>query len=244
MCYKVITHTLRCDVRPLVVMGNDVAKPLLNPYATPAACHCKKRDIKILFRLRCDYGHNCCYMTAKRVCCGKEDCKETVLFHKYTRRSISSKAAAERGPAKEDEGWAPLPVIDGDFCDFGIVPRATAEFVQAREKFLSGAKGLYEVLLQMKKTEAEIRQKSLHLLSPVHDNCLFLNGYWEALCGYPTETDFQCRAEYDIEDLDCELTLLESKSEEIRSDFVDCYLQLIELEDDRQGTITGLKAWE
>ncbi|KAH8903623.1 hypothetical protein BR93DRAFT_981390 [Coniochaeta sp. PMI_546] len=244
MCYKLITHTLHCDVRPLVVMGDDVAKPLVDPYATPTACNCKDRDPNIRLRLRCDYGHNCCYMTAKLVFCRKQDCNEAVRFHKYTRRSIVAKDLAKRGPAEEDEGWAPLPVIDGDFCDVGVAPCPTAEFIRAREKFLQQAKGLYEILLQIKKTEADIRQKCIHLLSPVHNNCLYLEGCWEALCGYPTENDVHCYGEHEIEDMDNELLLLESEAEEIRSDFVDYYVQLIRLEDEGHDTITGLDAWD
>lgn len=135
MCYKIVCHTLRCDVRPLVSVSDDVAKPLVDPYAAPNPCDCEHPDPKIQPRLRCDFGHNCCFMTAKHVSCRKEDCGQVVTFHKYTRPDISREVLLERGPAKDDEGWAPLPVIDGECCDLGFAPGLTAEFVRAREKF-------------------------------------------------------------------------------------------------------------
>lgn len=250
MCYKIITHMLHCDVRPLVVMIDDISKPMINPYATPTTCKCGYFDPKIQPRLWCDFGHNCCYMTVKVLCCRNKNCREVFRFHRYNRRNISKGALDQRGPATEDEGWAPLPVIDGDICDFVLAPPATLEFVRSREKFLNQAKGLYETLLHIKKTEADIRQKSAHLCSTArdnhdnHGNCLHLKNFWEALCGYPTENDFQCNAEHDIKDLDSELMLLKSQSEDKYLDVVDSYLRLLELEDNGQGTITGLDAWE
>lgn len=250
MCYKIIAHTLHCDVRPLVVMIDDISKPLINPYATPTACKCGNPDPKIQPRLRCDFGHNCCYMTVKMLCCRNKNCREVFRFHRYNRRNISEGALDQRGTATEDEGWAPLPVIDGDICDLGQAPPATAEFVQAREKLLNQAKGLYETLLHIKKTDAEIRQKSAHLFSTErdnhnsHSNCLYLKKFWEALCGYPTENDFQYNAEHDIKDLETSLVFLKSQSEDKYWDVVDSCIQLLELEDNGQGTITGLDAWE
>lgn len=244
MCYKLIIHTLHCDVRPLIAVCDDITKPLVDPYAVPKPCYCKNREQEIRNRLRCEYGHSCCYMTAEQVRCRKENCEQVVRFHKYIRRDISREAFFERGPAKDDEGWAPLPVIDEEFCDLCYAPCSTAEFARARESFLKEAKGLYEIMTQIRKTEAEIRQKSIHMMSLEHQSCLFLERNWEQVCGQPTLNDWQCDAEQDFEDLDSELEVLEGEAEAQRETLLDHYFRVVELEEEGQGAITNLEAWE
>ena len=209
MCYKQITHTLHCDVRPLVGMTDDVERPLVNPYATPSSCRCLKKSRRIA-RLQCEYGHSCCFMTTRKLSCRKGGCNDVVLFHKYVRRDISRKLRRERGPAAPEEGWAPLPVIDGDVCDMGLAPRASAEFRRVRELLLNQAQEAYTLLCQIKKTETEMREKSEHMFSQAHVYCSYLGSNWEQVCGYPTVVGFDCWAQKEFDDLDRELVLLQT----------------------------------
>lgn len=229
-----------------MAVSDDVAKPLVDPYAVPKPCYCsrsRERDIRPRFRLRCEYGHSCCHTTSKRIRCTKEDCEQVVRFHRYLRRDVDRRALLERGPAEDGEGWAPLPVIDGDSCDLGTAPRLTAEFVLARESFLEEAKGLYEVMSQVNKTEAELRQKCIHLRSREHESCLSLERDWEQMGGCLTAKDWQCDAEQDVEDLDGELKILEAEAKVQRESLLDSYFRMAALEEEGQGTIVGLDAW-
>jgi len=243
MCYKLISHTLHCDVRPLIAVSDHITKPLIDPYAAPEPCHCKDPDLTIRPHLRCDFGHKCCYMTSMHFPCDQADCQRVVLFHGYTRRNISRDAYLERGPAGQDEGWAPLPSIDDDVYDLEHAPVATERFIQARSRFLWRAKGLYEVLSKIREFEAETRQRRVHLLSREHGTCVFLEDNWERVCGYPTGNVWDCRVDEDLEDLERGLEVMEEVADRFRGRVLDAYFRMVELEEAREGDIRGLNAW-
>jgi hypothetical protein len=245
MCYKRITHTLECDMRPLVVGSDDVTKPLVDPYATPSACHCAEQNPKIKPQFRCDYGHYCCFATAAKVPCRDAACEELVIFHRYVRRDpvYVDPAAADddRAAASPDEGWAPLPVVDGDFCDLGLVPRASAEFARVRALFLEKARGKYAVMVEMKRIEADFRRVSVHLASRAHKLCLYLRGNGME---QPRHRHLRCYCEREYEDLYVEGKLLLGEYDAMFWAIEEYGARLRQLSNNREGIITGLDSWD
>ncbi|OIW24658.1 hypothetical protein CONLIGDRAFT_102153 [Coniochaeta ligniaria NRRL 30616] len=231
MCYIVITHTMRCDVRPIVAIDFDCTNPSVDPYATPGACQCQGRDAEIRLRLRCGFGHNCCYIShSKKTSCGVEDCKEPVLFHKYIRRSISSKGLFGDCPAQESDSWPTFPVIDGHLCELNLAPRMTAEFVRTREKLLAGSKSLYELANQWADNMSEVILKARRLHDLVH------------VSNRPSseQYDTRCLIRYESDNFLSESNRLLRQTIDIRDDVARSFFQLLLLEGDGQGTITGL----
>jgi hypothetical protein len=236
---------MHCDVRLLVAVSDDVDKPLIDPYAVPEPCRCTMQDLPRRRRLdlHCDFGHKCCFVTAKLFPFKRKNCKQAVLFHEYKRRGISREALFARGPATEDEGWAPLPSIDADIYGLRYAPSATSEFRSTRGRFLEESRGLYEVLRSIKKTEAAVQQKSAHLQGKQHESCLFLEKNWEWVCGYPSAKNWECSAREDLEMLTRETDILEEVAKEFRDRLVDAFFAMVQLEEEGEGEITGLSSW-
>lgn len=81
MCYKVITHTLMCDVRPVICDGNQI---YVDPYAKPVPCNCNARPF-ILARFSCE-DHSCCMRIEKMVYCTNEQPCLPFLYHRYEQK--------------------------------------------------------------------------------------------------------------------------------------------------------------
>ncbi|KAK7424750.1 hypothetical protein QQX98_000330 [Neonectria punicea] len=84
MCYKVITHTLVCDIRPLISDGKEF---LVDPFAKPTECHCGiQREMKKYFR--CD-KHKCCMVTCNMVSCPTDEkCEYVIPMQRYNQASF------------------------------------------------------------------------------------------------------------------------------------------------------------
>lgn len=81
MCYKVVTHTLMCDVRPLICDGNQA---YVDPYAKPVPCNCNARPF-ILARFACE-DHSCCMRIEKLVRCTNEQPCVPFMYHRYEQK--------------------------------------------------------------------------------------------------------------------------------------------------------------
>lgn len=228
---------LLCDVRPLVA-GGGVDQPLVNPYATPRTCKCSK-DPEIKPRFQCDW-HNCCRMTAKIVPCPAwEKCEKLVMFHKYVRRNVELDEALDLVPATAGEGWAPLPVIDGEYCDVDVAPPITAEFAAVRELFLEKAKGMYDGMVRIEEIMSESRERSTKLANMIWGSRRKTMGG-----RLSSGRQFLIRHIEDrLQELDRERNLVEAELETTCVGFERYSEVLEELVEEGLGTISGLDAW-
>ncbi|CAM1501885.1 Fc.00g038690.m01.CDS01 [Cosmosporella sp. VM-42] len=80
MCYRVITHALRCDIRPILSDGHSL---FVDNYAGPCKCNCVDFQTSIKSWFRCE-NHGCCMRTAKLYECASvyKNC-EVREYHRY-----------------------------------------------------------------------------------------------------------------------------------------------------------------
>ncbi|KAF4345936.1 hypothetical protein FBEOM_78 [Fusarium beomiforme] len=79
MCYKIFTHTMRCDARPIISDGSSF---ITNPFAKPLPCSCgSKHYLRPI--LRCD-NHGCCMRKISMEWCPDvAECNEVFEVHRY-----------------------------------------------------------------------------------------------------------------------------------------------------------------
>ncbi|KPM35548.1 hypothetical protein AK830_g11011 [Neonectria ditissima] len=87
MCYKIVSHSLVCDVRSLLSDGREV---FVDTFRDPLECDCKvQREMKSWFR--CD-KHKCCMVSAKMIRCPPQDeCNLTIYLQRYEQASFQRK---------------------------------------------------------------------------------------------------------------------------------------------------------
>ncbi|KAL2106773.1 hypothetical protein VUR80DRAFT_6228 [Thermomyces stellatus] len=99
MCYKVITHSLRCDVRPLISDGD---RDIVSGYSDPVSCACTPNPAIVPW-LQCP-DHGCCRTISRlRRCTNINPCKNPRPFHLYEQAHTST------------DPWPELPVLDKAF---------------------------------------------------------------------------------------------------------------------------------
>lgn len=98
MCYKITTHSLHCDARPLISDGH---RDIVNGYAGPTPCPCPPNP-DVGPWLRCPH-HGCCRITTRIQPCTRSHnpCTAPKFFHLY---ECATTATGH---------WAPLAVLDG-----------------------------------------------------------------------------------------------------------------------------------
>lgn len=116
MCYRIVIHSMRCDVRPLLSDGDRI---YVDAYAKPLECDCKQEK-QIRPWLRCE-EHGCCMRTAKMYRCGSGDdavaCgQEPLEYHEYEQAHIRTFEKDEEHffglAAKKRHPWADIPAVD------------------------------------------------------------------------------------------------------------------------------------
>ncbi|KAF7553226.1 hypothetical protein G7046_g7157 [Stylonectria norvegica] len=85
MCYRVVTYTLRCDVRPLISDGETL---IVDPYATPNTCACPV-NLQVKPWFRCD-EHGCCMVTGKMHRCSQPETCEIIVYHQYEQTQVQN----------------------------------------------------------------------------------------------------------------------------------------------------------
>lgn len=127
MCYQVTTHSLRCDVRPLI---SDGARDIVSGYSDPLPCHCPPNPAVARW-LRC-LDHGCCRtITRLRRCNDTKPCPHPTPFHFYEQVTRASTTP-----------WPDLPILDNAFhatpspnsSDSPVWRAALLELVGAGEK--------------------------------------------------------------------------------------------------------------
>ncbi|MBE3045076.1 hypothetical protein IMZ48_21480 [Candidatus Bathyarchaeota archaeon] len=83
MCFKITTHSMHCDVRPIGRHGT------VNGYAHPTPCACPPSP-KVAPWLRCPCGHGCCRIATRTQRCDIPCPTPPKPFHIYERAHIST----------------------------------------------------------------------------------------------------------------------------------------------------------
>ena len=82
MCYLVLSHTLRCDVRPRI---SDGVNTLIDPYSAPSCCECSRFGATRKIN-QCEL-HGCCSMTCRFLLCrSSKVCEPLLTAHLYTQQ--------------------------------------------------------------------------------------------------------------------------------------------------------------
>lgn len=159
MCYRVYTHAMRCDVRPVLSDGEN---QLLDPYATPNRCRCHgdRRS-----RHPCRH-HGCCSLSVRMYECPAR-CRASIIYHIYTQRQ--SRRNVHFHATDQERRWRDLPVFDGAI--FSIASRQggyegtphtcveeSVEFRLARDQMLEIGRVLDETLLEIDDTQTDARR--------------------------------------------------------------------------------------
>ncbi|KAJ4327550.1 hypothetical protein N0V84_002078 [Fusarium piperis] len=80
MCWRVIMHSLKCDVRPIIFDG--MYNQFIDPFAAPNACNCPPEHKNWI---QCP-DHGCCILTKRIEPCSQPNCTQTYDIHRYDRR--------------------------------------------------------------------------------------------------------------------------------------------------------------
>ncbi|KAH6693899.1 hypothetical protein F5X68DRAFT_199843 [Plectosphaerella plurivora] len=151
MCYRVYTHAMRCDVRPVLSDGEN---QLLDPYASPNHCRCPS-DRRTRHPCR---DHGCCSLSVRMYECPAR-CRSAIIYHLYTQRQ-SSKGVHFR-PDELERRWRDLPCFDGAIFPIADGARACAaesvEFRLARDQILEVGRVLDQTLLEIDDAQADAR---------------------------------------------------------------------------------------
>ncbi|KAH7350142.1 hypothetical protein B0T11DRAFT_333148 [Plectosphaerella cucumerina] len=159
MCYRVYTHAMRCDVRPVLSDGEN---QLLDPYASPNHCRC---PIDRRSRHPCR-DHGCCSLSVRMYECPAR-CRAAIIYHTYTQRQ-SHKGVHFR-PDEAERRWRDLPVFDGAI--FPVASRQggsegstrtcaaeSVEFRLARDQILEIGRVIDQTLLEIDDAQADARR--------------------------------------------------------------------------------------
>ncbi|WXC44908.1 hypothetical protein QX201_004644 [Fusarium graminearum] len=115
MCYRVVTHTMRCDMRPVISSGATI---YTDPFAETMSCTCINEHLARPW-LQCD-DHGCCMKTAKMEWCSDvHTCNHVTELHRYNQarprsrniwKTTTSSIWSLPTPLEEPESW--IEVVD------------------------------------------------------------------------------------------------------------------------------------
>ncbi|KAI8722018.1 hypothetical protein NCS52_00344600 [Fusarium sp. LHS14.1] len=108
MCWKVITHNLRCDVRPLIYDG--MSGKYIDSFQTPTPCKCAAEHQA---RVQCSH-HGCCFLTEYIEPCSHKNCPKTYDIHRYEHLPRQQKVWMINPIFYTQPGddWDPIPYVD------------------------------------------------------------------------------------------------------------------------------------
>ncbi|KAF5484404.1 hypothetical protein CGCS363_v014639 [Colletotrichum siamense] len=136
MCYKVHTHTLSCDVRPII---SSTKTHYVNPYETPASCACPLPRSSSSHAGRCP-SHGCCSLSSTLHRC-RRSCRRPTHYHRYVcdHPPPSSSSSSRRHsysysrpptPIPSHNPWRRLPTFDRD-ADFQTAESGDFKFAMS-----------------------------------------------------------------------------------------------------------------
>ncbi|RSM05872.1 hypothetical protein CEP52_006005 [Fusarium oligoseptatum] len=142
MCWQIVTHTLRCNVRPLIYDG--VYARYVDPFAKPVDCNCVAEHNA---QIQCPH-HGCCYISMTTFPCSHLNCPQTYDLHRYKRppqqQQIWGVNPIFSTQSSQDE-WESLDYIDFVIFSTEIPPQVidwAPDFIQLMDKFIDTGRQL------------------------------------------------------------------------------------------------------
>ncbi|KAI1503446.1 hypothetical protein F5X99DRAFT_407030 [Biscogniauxia marginata] len=102
MCLKIVTHTLACDVRPIMPHPLEPLELVVDPFAVPDGCCCSPESPSCT-------THGCCQITTRTFPC---DCGNIVSYHRYMPSKQPSAFTMQKAVKPSPGVWRYLPSID------------------------------------------------------------------------------------------------------------------------------------
>lgn len=194
MCYRVVTHTMRCDMRPVISSGITV---YTDPFADTLSYTCFNEHLDRPW-LQCD-DHGCCMKTSKMKWCPDiNTCNEVIELHRYVqarprRRNIwkTSTSSIWSLPPTQDEPESWAPVLDA--TDF-LFPTGMPH-MESISPHLNGAVGN---LLHVGRLIVALEAKMAKLLDDIQIRRQMHDAFHGAQCERVLN-DWECRARGPIE---------------------------------------------
>lgn len=153
MCYQVVTHTMVCDVRPVVFNGEE---QFVDTFKESPECVCEP-DPRIKSWFRCE-EHGCCRVLKKKTRCPTfENCTGVIDLHRYEQPSSQQNSQA----------WDSFRNLDEVLFPFGGLPYF-CEMTTARQRSLVEAIGLIRQITEISNSLDKART-SVVLVRKVHD---------------------------------------------------------------------------
>ncbi|KAG8671228.1 hypothetical protein FPOAC2_04555 [Fusarium poae] len=125
MCYRVITHTMRCDMRPVISSGNTI---YTDPFAETTSCTCANEHLARPW-LQCD-DHGCCMKTSKMEWCPEvHACNYVTELQRYVQtrprsrniwKTTTSSIWSLPPPQDEPESWIKVTDVIDDLFPTGM----------------------------------------------------------------------------------------------------------------------------
>lgn len=153
MCYQVVTHTLVCDVRPVVFNGEE---QFVDTFSVPLECACKP-DPRIKSWFRCE-EHGCCRVMKKKTRCPTfGTCTSVIELHRYEQPSSQQNSQA----------WDSVRNLDEVLFPYGGLP-CFCEMTTAHQRSLVDVLDLIRQITVMSDMLEEART-SVDLVREVQD---------------------------------------------------------------------------
>ncbi|KAI1270047.1 hypothetical protein F5Y18DRAFT_434470 [Xylariaceae sp. FL1019] len=121
MCLKIITHTMRCDVRPIMQHPLRPNAWIVDPFALPQTPCCKSE--KEPTGMLCP-THGCCQLSVRTFPCG---CGNSVGYHRYEPSQTPAAFAANDVEIPEAGTWRKLQCLDNVHWEKNHGKRASSE---------------------------------------------------------------------------------------------------------------------
>lgn len=187
MCYKVITHTLMCDVRPVLCDGHQI---YVDPYSKPIPCNCNARPF-IRARFACE-DHACCMRIEKMVYCTREQPCFVSEYHRYEQKRCSNVWGINRTMQGDNywadantflPAWPELPIFDDGTNlhtgDLSVTVRSESDhFLRARLNVLTTGRLIASIVVTLEEAhERLVNFRERH--SVLHGSCERVLNPWE-----------------------------------------------------------------
>ncbi|CAJ2505744.1 Uu.00g131380.m01.CDS01, partial [Anthostomella pinea] len=107
MCLNIVTHTLVCDVRPVMPHPLTPSTIVIDPFTAPQGTCCDFTSAPS-DPSRCPV-HGCCEVAVRSFPC---DCGSIVEYHRYERAAPSSETTTQSAPGPRQEVWREIQSLD------------------------------------------------------------------------------------------------------------------------------------
>ena len=239
MCYRIVSHSARCDVRTIVV-GANANEAYVDPYAQPRNCFCEDADNNIKPWLQCPH-HKCCRITSRWRRCdkvtGDDLCPAPTPYHKYEPTRSNTWYPRDHGDLSTitQDYWHAVPELDANIGSLDnregrVVPNSSS-FNARREMMLSYGRLAFESLLESLSAQQELEDIQGKAYCDHHNICERVLMEWECPAS---------RAAARVEEICQRLHQLEQNRATYRLEFLRWKAWLAEMISEGEGHCTGL----